>query len=466
MTTKTITKICLFVALGLASVVFNACKEDAPKPSATEQPDPTDTTGTTKPIDPSDPAKPEERESVVINGVTWATRNVASSGTFAATPESYGIYYSYQAQNVCPSGYRLPTKSELESLINSGSTWTNRNGTKGRIFGNGSNTIFLPAAGNRGPNDRDGVHSPPPCTFGDCLGSYGSSTREDIEGAPYDVKNAYYLSFDSDRMVVSYDYIPYYRSVRCVAGGAIQEVVVTNVSLNKTETSLPIGDSETLIATVLPANATNKTVTWTSSDDWIATVDANGKITAIEKGTTTITAEIGDKTAVCEVVVYDPKTHDKGVVINGVTWATRNVDEYGTFVAAPENAGELHSGYSAMYDAVCPYGWQVPTKVEMNKLIDAANVSNEWVTLNGVNGRKFTDKTTSVSLFLPAAGYQGSNINLDGPLCEQGAVGNYWSSSTSFSGSNFANSLFFTSGNTTVYTDNLVLGRFVRCVAK
>ena len=81
----------------------------------------------------------------------------------------------------------------------------------------------------------------------------------------------------------------------------VNPVKVTSVSLNKTELELKVGASETLTATVAPENATDKTVTWTSQHPEVATVDANGKVTAVAKGSTTITAKAGDVTAVCSV---------------------------------------------------------------------------------------------------------------------------------------------------------------------
>ena len=79
----------------------------------------------------------------------------------------------------------------------------------------------------------------------------------------------------------------------------------TGVTLNKTELSLTVGSSEQLTATVAPAEADNKSVTWTSSNPAVATVDASGNVTAVGTGTATITVTTADggKTATCTVTV-------------------------------------------------------------------------------------------------------------------------------------------------------------------
>ena len=64
-----------------------------------------------------------------------------------------------------------------------------------------------------------------------------------------------------------------------------------------------VGAEEKLTATVLPEDATNKDVTWTSSDTTIATVDSNGKVTAKSVGAAIITAKAGDKSATCTITV-------------------------------------------------------------------------------------------------------------------------------------------------------------------
>ncbi len=82
-------------------------------------------------------------------------------------------------------------------------------------------------------------------------------------------------------------------------------ISVTDVSLDQNALTLTEGDTVQLTATVEPADATNKDVTWSSNDEAIATVDANGKVTAVDTGTTTITVttEDGNKTATCAVTV-------------------------------------------------------------------------------------------------------------------------------------------------------------------
>jgi len=85
----------------------------------------------------------------------------------------------------------------------------------------------------------------------------------------------------------------------------VQAVSVTGVSLDKSTASIQIGASASLTATVLPTNATNKNVTWLSSNTSVATVSATGKVTGIAAGTATITVttEDGSKSATCTVTV-------------------------------------------------------------------------------------------------------------------------------------------------------------------
>ena len=88
-------------------------------------------------------------------------------------------------------------------------------------------------------------------------------------------------------------------------------IAVTGVSLNKTSASISVGETETLTATVAPANALNPAVTWTSSNTDVATV-ANGVVTAKAAGSATITVTTtdGSYTATCAVTVVNAVTFD------------------------------------------------------------------------------------------------------------------------------------------------------------
>jgi len=81
---------------------------------------------------------------------------------------------------------------------------------------------------------------------------------------------------------------------------------VTNITLNNTSLSISKGNKSTLVATITPITATNKTLNWRSLNEKIATVDANGKVTAIESGTTTIYCMTKDgnfKYTTCNIIV-------------------------------------------------------------------------------------------------------------------------------------------------------------------
>ena len=141
-------------------------------------------------------------------------------------------------------------------------------------------------------------------------------------------------------------------------------------------------------------------------------------------------------------------TADRGVEINGVTWATRNVAAPGTFTAKPEEVGMFYqwnrkvawpaTGRVSNWNNSMPIGtewekandpspagWRVPTTDEIQKLLDSDKVLYEWTAVNGVNGGKFTDKATGNSIFLPAAGLRSSS---GGVLVGDGMCSYYWSS--------------------------------------
>ena len=111
-----------------------------------------------------------------------------------------------------------------------------------------------------------------------------------------------------------------------LAGGQATEgsaaTLVTAITLNKTATTISAGQTETLsVSSVTPDDATDQTVTWSSDNDAVATVDADGKVTAVALGTANITATAKDGNGVkatCAVTV------SKVVTINQSDWAGWN----------------------------------------------------------------------------------------------------------------------------------------------
>lgn len=255
-------------------------------------------------------------------------------------------------------------------------------------------------------------------------------------------------------------------------------VPVGSVSLDKTEyTFHTIGNTLTLTATVLPSDATNRAVEWTSSDTNVATVDQNGTVKAVDNGTATITVTTKDqgKTATCSVTVKVPYTAvapeavDLGIVVNGknIKWGSFNLgatklEEYGDYFAWGETAPKDNYAWSTYtwcngssstltkYNNTSSYGTVVDNKTVLDSDDDAAHAAlggkwrmptdAEWTELrtkctwtwvtnyngSGINGRLVSSKTNGNSIFLPAASYR-FNTNLN----NAGSYGSYWSSSLS-----------------------------------
>ena len=114
-------------------------------------------------------------------------------------------------------------------------------------------------------------------------------------------------------------------------------IPVAKITLNETSISLREGRTATLTATVEPENATNKTVTWTSSDTSVATVDQDGVVTAVSKGTAIITAKIGNVSADCEVTVTRKSSSGGSSTSTTYTVSTEDADN-GTVKVSPSKA--------------------------------------------------------------------------------------------------------------------------------
>ncbi len=126
-----------------------------------------------------------------------------------------------------------------------------------------------------------------------------------------------------------------------VAKNGTQRVNVESIALNENTLTLYTNrdpKTATLTATVSPDNATDKTVAWTSADEKVATVE-NGVVTAVGNGTTTITAQAGDKTAVCTVTVSTRFSSSGGSSKTTYPVNTPTADN-GTAAVSPKNAAK------------------------------------------------------------------------------------------------------------------------------
>ena len=135
----------------------------------------------------------------------------------------------------------------------------------------------------------------------------------------------------------------YYKECACGGKSYASAVPVLGVTLDKATMSLTAGSTGTLIVTIDPTDAANKSLTWTSDNEAVATVDENGKVTAVAEGTAHITAKTvdGEKTAVCAVTVTAKSSGGSssgGSSSPSYSVTTPGKTENGTVTVSPKNA--------------------------------------------------------------------------------------------------------------------------------
>ena len=160
-------------------------------------------------------------------------------------------------------------------------------------------------------------------------------------------------------------------------------VDVEKVSLNKSATTLTEGESETLTATIAPSNATgDKTVKWSSSNEAVAAVDSNGKVTAKKAGTAVITATSSNgKTAGCTVTVKQKEIAITGISLNkSTTSLTEGESETLTATITPSNAtGDKTVKWSSSNAEVAA--------VDSNGKVTAKKAGTAVITATSSNGK-------------------------------------------------------------------------------
>ena len=325
---------------------------------------------------------------VVINGIRWATRNVGVPGTFVDNITERGAHFQWNrgttdwtvgwtggaatswspANDPCPPGWRVPTDGELASLLSSQSQWTNNlqgTGVAGFAKGSSTNAIFLPAAGIRRNSDGAlvGVN---------VEGGYWTATASGTANAWSFVNNSWATWHIASPRSTGF-------SVRCVA---VPNVSVTGVTLNRTTASLPVSGTTTLAATVAPANATNRDVTWSSSNNAVATVNNNGVVTAVSAGTATITVTTAD----------GGRTATNTVTVTASTGGYVVLSSAGIMV----QASDASAGVSIRI-SVCPptnvggfTGWRLPSSDEL------LAIHNARATIGGLQSAWYWSSTSRI----------------------------------------------------------------------
>ncbi|MDE7386155.1 MAG: Ig-like domain-containing protein, partial [Muribaculaceae bacterium] len=159
-----------------------------------------------------------------------------------------------------------------------------------------------------------------------------------------------------------------------VRSGCVVEVkprLAESITLSHDAAKFKIGESLQLMATVLPENTTNKTVTWTSSNENVATVDANGKVTAVALGNAVITASCGSISAICAVTV-EP-TPVESLTLAATTWSGKVGEIIAlTATVSPENATDKSVSWSSSDENVAT--------VDANGNVTAISLGNATIT--------------------------------------------------------------------------------------
>ena len=160
-------------------------------------------------------------------------------------------------------------------------------------------------------------------------------------------------------------------------------IAVEGIELNRNSLTMTKGESTTFIAAISPFNATNREVTWTSSNPNVAVVDSNGKVTAKAAGTATITvtAKDGGKTATCKVTVTEPVISVSSVSLNKTTTNLEKGNSVTlTAAVSPSNATNKAVAWTSSNTNIAA--------VDANGKVTAKAAGTATITVETVDGKK------------------------------------------------------------------------------
>ena len=155
-----------------------------------------------------------------------------------------------------------------------------------------------------------------------------------------------------------------------------QNVEVTDISLNKNSLGLIIGNSDTLTANITPSNATNKSVTWSSSNSSIISVDNSGKVTAKAIGSATITAKTANGKEASATVTSDVKNIT-------LTVGNQTISKYGTITSTNITVNIDANGYNVpdsliTWSAPDTSGYTAPAYMSLNGKTATVTARDVW----------------------------------------------------------------------------------------
>ena len=262
--------------------------------------------------------------------------------------------------------------------------------------------------------------------------------------------------------------------------------MVTKIDLSSTSLVLVLDTYQKLTATILPSNAANPKVTWSSSDESVAEVTSTGGVVAVGLGKCSIICEAEDGSGVTATCIIWVVTADEHMFVDlglpsGTLWATCNIganspEEYGDYFAWGEtvgsSSGKIDFSWSTYkwcdgsestltkYNGSSNHGtidnkteleleddaaymnwgtkWRMPSLEQFEELINSSYTTTEWTKRNGVYGRKITSKKHGNFIFLPAAGIRNST-----GLYDAGSYAYYYSKTLNSKTSTNAYGLFF-----------------------
>lgn len=368
--------------------------------------------------------------------------------------------------------WRMPTKDEFDELLND-CTWSAAtvNGVDGYLVtsnktGYTDKSIFLPKMGTR--------------ALGFVVSSWNYYLTSTSTGGKADVLN---LSTTGPVMET------YWKDSGFQIRPVEKTVRISGLAISREELTLYEGRSVTLSVTVTPATAEDKTLVWSSSNTSVASVDQNGVVSALQQGSSTITAETSDHRykVTCELTVkpFTAQAVDLGLSVlwSSVNLGAVNPEDSGDYLAWGETDPYYKDGYAQSTEPVWKNGkeegyrdksykfavmgkysyeytkyvtkssygtvdnnteldpeddaaavnwgggWHMPTKAEWDELMNGCTWTK--VTRNGMYGWRVTGKTagyTDKSIFLPAAGYRSGTAYFFYEY-NDAKYGFYWSAS-------------------------------------